>query len=232
MKQIVPYFSQNPLERFDSLKMTEEEILLYRNSSKSVFIFFDGTNIMINENTKEYFFKKDIIEKYNISLDETIFLGAYKDKYYFAITLKANTFLSKIPLREFTNLDFVEEQSLGIIAQGCSLLNWHDSHKFCASCGTKTVFAKLGGRRDCLICNKEHFPRIDPVVIMLVTFGDYCLLGKGINFKADRYSCLAGYVEVGETLEAASLRELYEESGVKGKMLHISPLNHGLFPQL
>ncbi len=217
MKQILPYFSQTPLERFDSLKEEESKINSYIDSSKSVFVFFEGTNIYIDKNAKEYFFKRDIIDKYKIDTTEVVFLGKYKEQYYFAITLKQNSFLSKIGLREFTSFDFCEEKNLGIIAQACSLLSWHDSHKFCASCGEKTVFAKLGARRDCPICKKEHFPRIDPVVIMLVTSGDYCLLGQGVNFVENRYSCLAGYVEAGESFENAALRELYEEVAVKGK---------------
>ncbi len=217
MKQILPYFSQTPLERFDSLKEEESKINSFIDSSKSIFVLFEGSNIYIDEETKEYFFKKDILDKYNIGFDEVVFLGKYKEEYYFTIALKQNNYLSKINLREFADFDSIDENNLGIIAQACSLLNWHDSHKFCASCGEKTVFARLGGRRDCPICKKEHFPRVDPVVIMLVIYGNYCLLGQGINFKENRYSCLAGYVEAGESFENAALRELYEEAGVKGK---------------
>ncbi len=73
-----------------------------------------------------------------------------------------------------------------------------------------------GWRRDCVICKKEHFPRVDSAVIMLVTFGEYCLLGRGVSFKEGRYSCLAGYVESGETFEGAAKRELFEEAGIEG----------------
>lgn len=217
MKQIKPYFSQTPLERFDSLNEDESQIYSILDSSKSIFVLFEGSTIYMDEKTKEYFFKKDTLDRYEIDFDEVIFLGKYKDEYYFAIALKQNSYLSKFNLREFVNFDFVDEMILGVLAQASSLLSWHNTHRFCALCGEETVFAKLGGRRDCPICKKEHFPRVDPVVIMLVTFGEYCLLGQGINFKGNRYSCLAGYVEAGESFENAALRELYEESGVKGK---------------
>ncbi len=217
MKPILPYFSQTPLERFDSLKEDESQIYSILDSSKSVFVLFEGSTIYMEENTKEYFFKKDTLDRYEIGFDEVVFLGKYKEEYYFAIALGQNSFLTKYNLREFVGFDFVDKKSLGILAQASSLLSWHNNHRFCASCGEKTVFAKLGARRDCPICKKEHFPRIDPVVIMLVTYDEYCLLGQGINFKENRYSCLAGYVEAGESFENAALRELYEESGVKGK---------------
>lgn len=137
---------------------------------------------------------------------------------YFALTLKKDLGgpLSKISLREFMSYGYVKEQEYGILAQASSVLQWHDLHPFCASCGEKTVMAHGGWRRDCNVCKKEHFPRVDSVVIMLVTFGEYCLMGRGAHFKEKRYSCLAGYVESGETLEDAARRELFEEAGVEG----------------
>ncbi len=96
-----------------------------------------------------------------------------------------------------------------------SLLTWHDTHGFCACCGVATQPAEAGWRRDCQSCKREHFPRTDPVAIMLAVRGDKCLMGRGPEWPDGFYSCLAGFVEPGETVEQAAVRELYEEAGIR-----------------
>ena len=95
-----------------------------------------------------------------------------------------------------------------------SLLWWHQRHGFCAACGAPTVIASAGLKRVCAACATEHFPRVDPVVIMLIHRGDFCLLGRSKRFASAVYSCLAGFLEPGETLEAAVRREVFEEAGI------------------
>ena len=106
----------------------------------------------------------------------------------------------------------------GMIAQGAALLAWHKTHRFCGRCGQQTEMRIGGFKRACTSCNAEHFPRTDPVVIMLVTHksdaGEYCLLARGAHFAPLTYSCLAGFVEPGETIENAVRREVREESGL------------------
>ena len=95
------------------------------------------------------------------------------------------------------------------------MLKWHSTHRFCAQCGAPTVIAEAGYRRDCAKCKAQHFPRTDPVVIMLATFGDKALLGRQKIFPKGMYSALAGFVEPGESIEEAVARELYEEAGCR-----------------
>jgi len=103
----------------------------------------------------------------------------------------------------------------GILAHARSVLDWHRRHGYCPNCGGKTETAEGGIVRKCPGCNAQHFPRTDPVVIMLVWRGDRCLLGKRAGAAGNRYSCLAGYMDQGETIEAAVRREVREEAGVE-----------------
>ncbi|WP_041802246.1 NAD(+) diphosphatase [Rhodopseudomonas palustris] len=104
---------------------------------------------------------------------------------------------------------------LSAIAMAKSMVSWHQRHGYCANCGARTVMSQGGWKRDCPSCKAEHFPRTDPVVIMLVTFGDKCLLGRQKQFPHGMYSCLAGFVEAAETFEDAVRREVFEESGIR-----------------
>jgi len=95
-----------------------------------------------------------------------------------------------------------------------SLLDWHSRHRFCANCGEPSAPIRGGWARHCNCCSTEHFPRTDPVVIMLAEHDDRVLIGRQAAFPAGRYSALAGFVEVGESVEEAVARELHEEAGV------------------
>jgi NAD+ diphosphatase len=101
-----------------------------------------------------------------------------------------------------------------ILAEARALIDWHARHRFCAQCGTPSNPASGGWVRRCPNCRAQHYPRVDPVVIMLAVNGERCLLGRGRRRVGTRYSCLAGFVEPGETLEEAVRREVLEESGI------------------
>jgi NAD+ diphosphatase len=109
----------------------------------------------------------------------------------------------------------VPPAQLSAIAMAKSLVSWHQRHGFCANCGTRTGMSQGGWKRDCPSCKTEHFPRTDPVVIMLVTHGEKCLMGRQKQFAPGMWSCLAGFVEAAETIEDAVRREIFEESGIR-----------------
>jgi NAD+ diphosphatase len=108
----------------------------------------------------------------------------------------------------------VPPEQLSAIAMAKSMVTWHQRHGFCANCGTRTAMKEGGWKRDCPSCKAEHFPRTDPVAIMLAIDGDRCLLGRQARFLPNMWSCLAGFVEPGESIEDAVRRETREEAGI------------------
>ena len=120
-----------------------------------------------------------------------------------------------LDLRSIAVEGVVPPEELGILAEAKALLHWHARHRFCANCGAPTQTSSAGFRRDCAACGAQHFPRTDPVAIMLVARGERCLLGRQSRFAAGMYSCLAGFIEPGETVEDAVRRETFEEAGVR-----------------
>jgi NAD+ diphosphatase len=109
----------------------------------------------------------------------------------------------------------VDPAALGAMAQGAALMAWHASHRFCGKCGNESTMRAGGYKRVCPACGTEHFPRTDPVAIMLAVTADKCLLGRGRHFAPGMYSALAGFIEPGETIENAVRRETLEESGIR-----------------
>jgi NAD+ diphosphatase len=154
---------------------------------------------------------------------ETVFLGLDDGRARFAAgldpshleTLKARTDLVVIDLRSIAVQGLVAPDHLPALAEAKALLVWHARHRFCSVCGKASELTEGGWRRHCGACGSEHFPRTDPVVIMLVIDGDRCLLGRQARFAPSMWSCLAGFVEPGETLEEAVRRETLEEAGVR-----------------
>ncbi|MCB5409532.1 NAD(+) diphosphatase [Pseudogemmobacter sp. CC-YST710] len=166
---------------------------------------------------------------------EPVFLGLWQGKGVFAVRIPDFTPEEGIPDagvfdaglqphprapqgRQFTELRRImsalcpDEAELAATAR--ALTEWHNGHAFCARCGRETQSGGAGWHRKCASCKAMHFPRTDPVVIMLVTRGNHLLLGRSPGWPEGMYSTLAGFIEPGETMEAAVRREVHEETGV------------------
>lgn len=110
-----------------------------------------------------------------------------------------------------------------LVATAKALFEWHRTHRFCSKCGQESRMDMAGWERTCVDCGAKHFPRTDPVVIMLITRGNKVLLGRSHFWPEGMYSLLAGFVEPGEPIEAAVRREVFEESGIQvGKVTYLS----------
>ena len=151
----------------------------------------------------------------------TVFLGQEDQTAYFAIDAsdapapEAAAFAdigSYMPLRDAA--ERLNARDLSMIGQGRWFLDWHHQHRHCARCGAVTRAADGGAKRVCDSCGAEHFPRSNPVAIVLAVHDDACLLGRSPHFPPGFLSALAGYVEAAETPEECAIRELREEAGV------------------
>ncbi len=153
---------------------------------------------------------------------EIAFLGLCDGAARFAVALAPATIEALKTRDEFAVADLrsiavrglLDADHLPPLAEGKALLNWHARHRFCPNCGAPTQVVEGGWRRDCPACNAAHFPRTDPVVIMLAVEGERCVLGRSHRFQPGMWSCLAGYVEPGEAIEEAVRRETREEAGI------------------
>ena len=156
------------------------------------------------------------------ALSHEVFLGRVAERPVFAAAVAAEA-AERFPEPDYRAVDLralagegsVAPAELGLAATAKSLLAWHARHGFCGRCGSPTEVGAGGFRRECGHCGLHHFPRTDPVAIMLVRRGQSCLLGRSPHFKPGMYSCLAGFIEPGETVEDAVRRETFEETGVR-----------------
>ena len=114
----------------------------------------------------------------------------------------------------FRLIEMMPPGDAALWATARSLIEWHNRHRFCSNCGTATALFRAGWGRRCGACQAEHYPRVDPVVIMLAEHQDRVLLGRQPQYPAGRYSALAGFVEPGESIEEAVAREFKEEAGI------------------
>src|SRR5271154_5643891 len=148
-----------------------------------------------------------------------VFLGLDDGRAHFAIDANADDAAfsgdNQPPLDARSLAPLLPSREAAILAEARSLIDWHARHGFCAQCGTPTRVTAAGWVRRCPQCKASHYPRSDPVTIMLVVRGERGLLGRNKRRPGNRFSCLAGFMEPGETLEDCVRREVHEESGVR-----------------
>ena len=156
-----------------------------------------------------------------VEADRQLFLGLWKGTPVFAIDLEDDADPTAGPLAGMGRFEDLRAAAprlpapdAGMIATAKGMFEWSRRHRCCSVCGHAVQVAEAGWKRACPACAAEHFPRTDPVVIMLATYGEQCLLGRQPRFPKGMYSALAGFLEPGETIEEACARELKEEAGL------------------
>ncbi|MGI9399675.1 MAG: NAD(+) diphosphatase [Rhizobiaceae bacterium] len=213
-------FGQNVLES-DSESRDEESLPAALEHPEHRFHVFASGKILVKKGDyPTATFSRADIAAFDVEIGKAVFLGTHEN----APRLAAPANIAEEGLDEPFHLydmrallysSSVADHEAGACAGAASLLHWHETNRFCGRCGTES-HSKIGGfRRDCPNCDHKIFPRTDPVVIMLTTDGENCLLGRSPHFQPFWYSTLAGFIEPGETIEAAVRRETREESGIE-----------------
>jgi NAD+ diphosphatase len=219
-------FAGNPLDRGDTYRRDQTWLEAQALNSRSRFLPLWQLNVLIQAEPETRLGWVGAAEITRLELDvPPVFLGLIEDVAHFAIDV------SQVgDPRHDLNLDaawrFEEARAAatslssaeaGILAQSRAQLDWHRRHQFCSVCGQRTEQGRGGHIRKCMACKAEHFPRTDPVAIMVVTDGERCLLGqsRGRLARTGRYSALAGFMDQGESIEEAVRREVKEEAGIE-----------------
>jgi NAD+ diphosphatase len=219
-----PGFVNNILDRAAHLRNNDEKLMAMESDPRSRAYVVHRDSLVVK--------KEGEATRALLTLDEalkcganpgTIFLGLRDGAPMFGMGISAGAAedlmtrndVAVADLRGMATQGVVPPGELSAIAMAKSMVNWHQRHGYCANCGQRTSMKEGGWKRECPSCKTEHFPRTDPVVIMLVTHGDKCLLGRAPRFLPGMYSCLAGFVEAAETIEDAVRREVFEEAGIR-----------------
>ena len=196
-----PFFSGPGIDRADALRIRPEVIADLLVSPDARALVWTNGAPLLDEAGK--------LEWRAANGDEPLFLGLDQGQPRFAAlpSVAAGPDVRAL-------LSLLDATDAPLFAAALSLASWHLRHGFCSVCGSASTVFRGGWARQCPACGGEHYPRVDPVVIMLATFEDRILLGRQPQYPPGRYSALAGFVEPGETIEAAVARELGEEAGI------------------
>jgi NAD+ diphosphatase len=199
---VIP-FTDSPLDRSAEKRKDESWIRARLGEPSTVVIAMQDGKPLVRDGALAHIRASD---------DPPLFLGLTDDVAYFAIETDQ---ASDGTFEDFRSVALtLPAADAAIAATARSLFEWHRRHRYCSACGQPTRVAATGWQRVCPACNTEHFPRVDPVVIMLPLFDDRCLLGRQFAWPKGRMSALAGFVEPGETIEEACAREVKEEAGL------------------
>lgn len=224
----VPGFTGSPLDRADALRKDAAAMAAARSRADARWLVFDELRPVIADDGGLSWLPRDAIED---TAEATVFLGLDGDAPRFAVAGSAAG-LGRVGDARTVAMALAAGPCPGeaaIVAQGRSLLDWHARHRFCANCGAPTRPVKAGYERACDGCGAAHFPRTDPVVIMLAVLDaavdgeEVVLVGRQPGFAQAMFSALAGFVEPGESLEEAVARELFEEVGIRtGRVRYVA----------
>jgi len=232
-------YAANPLDRLNDLRddPDRQAQVLREDSTRLVVFCRDKPVLKCGGNGASAAFTLE--EAFNLGARrELVMLGSNSKRTFFALQLDDSAatlreFADEGPMGETRELvipgrpdltigelrslaldETLDAEEVGLLGCAKSVLHWHARHRFCSACGAPSQPNSSGWRRDCPTCKAMHFPRTDPVVIMLAVRGDFCLLGRQPRFTKGMYSALAGFLEPGETIENAVRREIQEESGI------------------
>jgi NAD+ diphosphatase len=204
-----PGFTGSRLDRADHLRLDEARISALASSLGARLLRLSALDPLLDDEGRLAWGSLAELD----AEAELIFLGLDGEAPMFAPLVRAE--LGQRAWSVFRILGMMAPEDAAVWGAARSLIEWHNRHLFCGRCGAATVAFRGGWGRRCSGCGLEHFPRIDPVVIMLAEHRGKVLLGRQPQYPAGRYSALAGFIEPGESIEEAVARELREEAGIE-----------------
>lgn len=204
-----PGFTGSPLDRVDHVRADPEAYSALLSDWRARILGLDGLDPHVSA-------EGGLLWQSFADIDadvELILLGLNEGKPHFVplVDVEGGPFRSPALWRA---LSMLPAEDAAIYGTARSLIDWHNGHRYCGKCGGATKLFRAGWGRQCTACGKEHFPRTDPVVIMIAEYQGKALLGRQAVWPAGNYSALAGFLEPGESVEEAVRREIKEESGV------------------
>ncbi|MCB2067246.1 MAG: NAD(+) diphosphatase [Erythrobacter sp.] len=203
-------FTGHGMDRADHVRAAPDRLAAMRARPDARLVMLDGLSPQIEDNALVLASLADVPAH-----AELVFMGLRDDVPLFARVLGEGDTRPAYEQRfNHALLAMLSPRDLALYGGTRSLVDWHARHRFCARCGAPTQIAKGGWQRDCPACQAQHFPRTDPVAIMVVEHSGRLLLGRNARFPAGSYSALAGFIEPGESIEEGVSREVLEEAGV------------------
>lgn len=212
---IRPGFTGSPLDRADRVRNDAEAYGILRADWRARILGLDGLDPRVSAEGGLHWHSLAELE----GSEELILLGLADDKPHFVALVEATGDAFRSPAI-WRALSMLPAGDAAIYGTARSLIEWHNGHRFCGRCGNPTALFRAGWGRKCGNCGKEHFPRTDPVVIMLAEYDGKALVGRQSRFPPGNYSALAGFLEPGESMEEAVRREIHEEAGVTCGAVH------------
>ena len=218
-------YAGNPLDRRSELRIQPDHLAeLWAAPDCRVLAFWNGQPLTAERDGGLVLpaLETGLTSEAAMGAGDPVFLGLDGEAAVWAIELTGDADPAQGPLQgrgEFVDLRMaggrLSSGDAGVAATARALFEWRRRHRFCSVCGHPSEQAEAGWKRICPNCKAEHFPRTDPVTIMLPTFGEHCLLGRQAVWPKGRFSTLAGFMEPGESIEAACAREVKEEAGLE-----------------
>jgi len=223
-------FAGNPLDRASERRTDAEWLARQLESSDSLGIaLWNGRPFV--EKTKDggvqiAYLPAKLVSELAGGMERLLFMGLWQETAIFCVDLEGQNDPGQGPLQGFGEFKDLRQIALqlpatdaAILATAKSMFEWRRKHPFCSACGQPSEAKDGGWKRICPACATEHFPRTDPVVIMLAYHGDRCMLGRQEAWPKGMFSALAGFLEPGESIEEACARELAEEAGLRTRQV-------------
>jgi NAD+ diphosphatase len=219
-------FAGNPLDRASERRPDAEWLARQLASAEARGAAFWNGKVLVREAPGDArdvsWLPGKLISEIAGGAERLLFLGLDAGEAVFAVDLEGAADPAESPLDGLGRFEELRNIALAlppadaaILSTARAMFEWRRRHRHCAVCGQPSHPADGGWKRVCEACGAEHFPRTDPVAIMLPTYGDRCALGRQGGWPQGMYSALAGFMEPGEAIEEACARELFEESGLR-----------------